>query len=67
MVGGAVATTRAPIPAMKAAIDVTPNVQRCNALQRGAPACLMLLPAISFSFPGAIREIGDRLAGKDER
>jgi hypothetical protein len=48
---------------MKAAIDVTPNVQRCKALQRGAQACLVLLPAISFSL-WAIREIGDRLAGK---
>src|SRR6266568_6491881 len=52
MVGRAVVTTRASIPAMKAAIDVTPSVQRCNALQRGAPACLVLLPVICFSFPG---------------
>ncbi len=65
MVGKAVVTTRPSIPAMKAAVDVTPNVQRCNALQRGAPACFVLLPAISSS--RAIGEVGDRLAGKDER
>jgi hypothetical protein len=63
MVGRAVVTTRASIPAMKAAIDVTPNVQRCNALQRGVPACLVLLPAISFSFsfPGRSARSGTAL------
>src|ERR1035438_981343 len=67
MVGKAVVTTRASIPAMKAAIDVTPNVQRCNTLQRGAPDCLVLLPAISFSFPGRSARSGTALWGKDER
>jgi hypothetical protein len=49
-------------PCHEGCYRLTPNVQRCNALQRGAQACLVLLPAISFSW--AIREIGDRLAGK---
>ena len=36
-------------------------------LTPGAPACLVLLPVICFSFFWAIREVGDRLQGKDER
>src|SRR5712691_8868861 len=64
MVGRAVVTIRGVHPGLKAAIDVTPSVQRCNALQRGAPACLVLLPVICFSFPGRSARSGTALAGK---
>jgi hypothetical protein len=67
MVGRAVVTTRASSPAMKAAIDVMPSVQRCNALQCGAPACLVLPPVICFSLSLGDPGIGTAVQRKDER
>ncbi len=59
-------TTGASIAAMKAATDVTLNVQRCDALQRGALACLVLLPVTCF-FRGRSARSGTALQAKDER